>query len=189
MIESGKGKEGNMAVKDILTYPNEILADKSTDVVEVTDEILVVIQDMLDTMYHAPGIGLAAPQIGVLKNIIVVDVPEEIESDEGEPEYKSNLIVLVNPDIESKEGDICIEEGCLSVPDLLVKVKRAREIVVCGLDHKGDEIKVNCSGMVAIAIQHEIDHLNGILITDHASHLKRSLYAKKIKKRGKAKKL
>ena len=179
-----------MALREILTFPNPLLAETSTDVTSVTDELRTLIRDMVETMYDAPGIGLAAPQVGVLKNIIVVDVPEEVEGEgEDEPTWQSCLIVLLNPKIEEASGEICYDEGCLSVPELEVKVRRAREIVVTGLDQNGEDIRLNCSELQAVAVQHEMDHLKGILITDHASHLKRSLYAKKIKKREKAKKL
>jgi peptide deformylase len=174
-----------MAVRKILTYPNPLLAEKSTDVDKVDDEIRTIMDDMIETMHDAPGIGLAAPQVGILKNIIVVDV----SADEGEEEKGSCLIALINPCIIEREGSVTFEEGCLSVPDLLVKVKRSLEIVVKGLDRDGAETGFKCKGLSSVAVQHEIDHLTGTLITDYASHLKRSLYTKKLKKKEKAKKL
>jgi peptide deformylase len=178
-----------MAIREILTFPNPKLNEKSVDVEEVDDEIREIINDMVETMYDAPGIGLAAPQIGIHKNIIVVDVLENTDEDNPESEPKSGLVVLINPVISEKEGEICFEEGCLSVPDFLVKVKRPRDIVVCGLNKEGEEIELKCTGLKSVAIQHEMDHLKGILLTDHASHLKRSFYLKRLKKKEKAKKL
>lgn len=174
-----------MALRKILTFPDPLLKETSTDVEEVNDEIREIIKDMYETMHESQGIGLAAPQIGILKNIIVVDIRQ---AEEGESEENSQ-ITLVNPCIIEREGDISIEEGCLSVPDLLVKIKRSCDIVVTGLNEAGSMVEIKCDKLAAIVVQHEMDHLKGVLITDHASHLKRSLYTKKIKKKEKQKKL
>ncbi len=164
-----------MAIREILTYPDPRLTKKSSDVACVNDAIKSIINDMIETMYDAPGIGLAATQIGILKNIVIVD---SCDKDEDSP-----LTVLVNPKITHAQGEASIEEGCLSVPNLLVKIKRAAEIVVRAFNADGDEVELQCGGLLAIAVQHEIDHLSGILIVDYASYLKRNLYLKKIKKR------
>lgn len=163
-----------MAIREILTYPNPILKETATDVDEFTSEIRQIINDMAETMYRAPGVGLAAPQLGILKNIIVVDVSAKEES--------SGLIALINPKIIKKEGMISFEEGCLSVPELLVKITRACDIVVAGLNPFGEKIEVECNGFLSVAIQHEMDHLMGKVILDYASYIKRSMYIKKIKK-------
>jgi peptide deformylase len=167
----------DMNVREILTYPSPLLKEKSVDVKKIDEETRQIINDMVVTMYHEQGVGLAAPQIGVLLNIITVDVSMKEEG--------SNLIILVNPKITKKEGTIVFEEGCLSVPDFLVKVKRSCDIVVNGLNEKGEEIEITCNGLLSVVLQHEIDHLSGILIVDYASQLKKSFYSKKLKKKEK----
>jgi peptide deformylase len=161
-------------IRPILTYPNPELKKKSDAVAIVTDEIRELVRDMAETMYNAPGVGLAAPQIGVHQRVIVIDV-----SAKDEP---SNLVVAINPVIVHAEGNAFEEEGCLSVPKYAANVHRHSSVVVQGLDQNGKEITWQTDGLLAIAFQHEIDHLNGILFVDHLSPLKRDLFKRKLRK-------
>lgn len=163
-----------MAVRDILTYPDPLLRKRAYAVNELDDRIRKLIEDMAETMYSAPGIGLAAPQIGVPMRVIVVDVTR---GDEG-----NGLISIVNPEIIWSEGSVIQEEGCLSIPGITVEMERKERVRVIGLDRDGKEIDFYAEGLLAIAIQHEIDHLDGRLIIDKISPLKRELYRKKMKK-------
>ncbi|MBM4347341.1 MAG: peptide deformylase, partial [Deltaproteobacteria bacterium] len=140
----------------------------------IDGEIKKLVRDMTETMYEANGIGLAACQVGVPKRVIVVGVSPL------DPEKE--FFAIINPEIISEEGEIDHEEGCLSVPDCFEKVKRKEKILVRGLSPGGKTIEVPCEGILAIALQHEIDHINGVLILDRISRLKRELYRNKLKK-------
>ncbi|MFN3479590.1 MAG: peptide deformylase [Thermodesulfovibrionales bacterium] len=164
-----------MALLEIKKYPEEVLKERASSVLNIDREILKLIDDMIETMYAAPGIGLAAPQVGVSKRIIVIDVSVK----EGE---KTPLIVLINPEIVSTEGEIDSEEGCLSLPGYITTVKRAERVVVKGLNRDGKEIKIEGEGLLSRALQHEIDHLNGILLIDRISRIKREFFKKRYKK-------
>ncbi len=159
----------------ILTFPDPLLKQKATPVAIINDEIIQLAKDMAETMYAAPGVGLAAPQIGVLKRLIIIDV-----SAKNEP---PQLITAINPVIIHSEGETFEEEGCLSVPDYSANVKRHERVVVKALTLAGQERIWHAEGLLAVAFQHEIDHLNGVLFIDHLSPLKRQLYIKKLKKR------
>lgn len=163
-----------MAVLEILRYPHPLLKKRCEQVEEVDDDIKRLICDMRETMYGANGIGLAACQVGVARRVIVMDV-SPIEPDQG-------FFAFINPEILSEEGEIDYEEGCLSVPDCTEKIKRKEKIRVKGTSPEGEEIEIAGEGILSIALQHEIDHLNGVLILDHISSLKRGLYRKKLKK-------
>jgi len=139
-----------MAVLEIVTYPAPILLNKAQPVSRVTRRVRRLARDMLETMYDAPGVGLAAPQVGVRQRVIVVDVAEE-------------PIVLINPDITAAEGEQVGLEGCLSLPDLVGEVPRAEWVVARGLDRYGRPLTLEGEGLLARALQHEVDHLNGIL--------------------------
>lgn len=160
-----------MSVLPILKYPDPRLKRISAPVGSIDREIRILVDDMAQTMYAAPGIGLAAPQVGRLLRVIVVDV--SAQEGGGEP------LALVNPHIVRAEGEIDWEEGCLSVPDLLVEIPRKERLVVSGLDPSGKGMEIEASGLTAIAIQHEIDHLDGRLIIDRVSSLRRELYRKR----------
>lgn len=160
-----------MSVLPILKYPDPRLKKVSTPVAKIDRDIRILVDDMAQTMYAAPGIGLAAPQVGRLLRVIVVDA--SAQEGGGEP------IALVNPHIVVAEGEIEWEEGCLSVPDLLVEIPRKERLVVSGLDPSGKAKEIEARGLTAIAIQHEIDHLDGRLIIDRVSYLKRELYRKR----------
>lgn len=163
-----------MAVLEILKYPDPALKELSRPVNEVTGETIRLIRDMVDTMYAAPGVGLAAPQVGVLQRVIVLDVDHE--------HPKKQLIKLINPEIRHAEGEVVWEEGCLSVRDFTAEIKRAAQVLVIGRDEKEKEVKVEAEGLLAVALQHEIDHLDGKLFIDRISRLKRDLYTRRIKK-------
>ncbi len=163
-----------MAILEILKYPHPLLKKRSKEVDFIDGEIKRLIKDMTETMYHANGIGLAACQVGVSRRVIVIDVSPI------DPSH--SLMVLINPEIVSEEGEIEHEEGCLSVPDCVERLKRSEKVSVKGLSPEGKEIEVRGNGILAIALQHEIDHLNGILILDRMSRLKREIYRNKIKK-------
>ncbi|PWC46655.1 peptide deformylase [Azospirillum sp. A26] len=168
-----------MARLPILVAPHPILKRKAQPVAEVDARVVKLMDDMVETMYDAAGIGLAAPQVGVLDRVIVVDVHEK-----GEP---PNPIRLANPEIvwSSDEKAVC-EEGCLSVPEQYADVTRPVRIRVRYLDEKNQPQEIEADGMLATCIQHEIDHLNGVLFVDYLSILKRNILLKKVQKMQKA---
>jgi peptide deformylase len=164
-----------MALLKIKTYPDDVLKRRSEPVEGVDEDIRRLIDDMAETMYAAPGIGLAAPQVGVSKRVIVVDVSTMDEELPG-------LIPLVNPEITQSEGEIEFEEGCLSLPGFTAMVKRAGRVCVRALDSDGKPIQLDAEGILAIALQHEMDHLEGTLLLDRTSPLRREFYKKNVKK-------
>lgn len=163
-----------MSVLEILKFPNPVLRKPAQEVARVDERIRELAARMVRTMHAEPGIGIAAPQVGVSERLIVVDL--SIGEDPGQ------LLVLANPVIVFREGEIVMEEGCLSVPDLAEKVERSRKVVVHGIDMEGREVKVEGEDLLAVVLQHEVDHLDGILFIDHISRLKRSRYEAKRKK-------
>jgi peptide deformylase len=164
-----------MAVLEILTYPHPLLKKVCKNVEKIDGETRKLIQDMAETMYAANGIGLAASQVGVSQRVIVLDVSPM------DPEH--DLLAVVNPEIVTEEGEIDHEEGCLSVPDCFEKVKRKEKVCVRGISPEGKTIEIGAEGILALCLQHEIDHLNGVLILDKISSLKRGLYRSKLKKK------
>lgn len=150
-----------MAVRVIVKDPDPILREISKPVPKITPSIIKLLDNMADTMYDAQGVGLAAPQIGVLKRVIIVDTGEE----------DSQLYELINPEIVSQSGEQIGLEGCLSIPGLSGEVKRAEHITIKGLDRHGHEVVIEAEGYLARAFQHEVDHLNGILFTDIAEKI------------------
>jgi peptide deformylase len=168
-----------MAVREIITAPDPRLKEVSKPVERVDDDLRRLMDDMLETMYAAPGIGLAAIQIGVPKQVIVMDLARE--GDKPEPRY------FVNPEIVWTSDELAVyEEGCLSVPEFYEDVERPARCRVRFLDYQGEIRELECDGMLATCIQHEMDHLKGVLFIDHLSKLKRSMMLKKL---AKAKKL
>ena len=164
-----------MSVRKILTEPNKILRQVSKDVEKVGDEERALMDDMLDTMYDAPGIGLAAIQIGVPKRIIVMDISRD--ENKREPRY------FVNPIIKNRnEEKAKYEEGCLSVPDQFAEIERPNTCEVEYLDYNGKKKLLKADGLLATCIQHEMDHLEGILFIDYLSKLKKSMIIKKLSK-------
>jgi peptide deformylase len=163
-----------MAVLEIRKYPDPVLKKKAQPVEAIDGELQRLVDDMVETMYAAPGIGLAAPQVGVSRRLIVVDV-----SGREEP---APLIVLINPEVVSEGGSMESEEGCLSLPGFVARVNRCEAITVRGLDRDGKETAIEASGLLSLALQHEIDHLNGTLILDRTSLLKREFFKKQLQK-------
>jgi peptide deformylase len=164
-----------MTILKIIAYPDPFLKKKTKPVEDINDDIRKLIEDMADTMYEAPGVGLAAIQVGEDRSIIVFDP----EADKENKPYQ----VLINPEIISKEGEFLSEnEGCLSVPEFRSDVKRAEFAVVTGLDIQGNPVRMEAQGILSVILQHEIDHLNGILFIDRISSLKRGIYKRKVKK-------
>ena len=164
-----------MALRRILTVPDPMLRQKSIPVEKIDANIKNLMNDMLETMYDAPGIGLAAIQIGIAKRVVVMDVSKE--ADKKEPLY------FVNPEITWKSStSTTYEEGCLSIPNQFAKIKRADKCNVKYLDYDGVEKEIKAEGLIATCIQHEIDHLNGILFIDYLSKIKKDMIIKKLKK-------
>lgn len=161
-----------MALLDILHFPDPRLRIKARPVLAVTDATRRLIKDMLETMYAAPGIGLAATQVGVDERVIVVDVSEDSDSPQA----------FINPEILSLEGTEVMQEGCLSVPGVYEDVERAARIRVRALDRDGQQLEFDADGLLAVCIQHEIDHLNGKLFVDYLSDLKRQRIRKRVEK-------
>jgi len=161
-------------IRTILTYPDPELKKKSPPVTVINEKTHELVKDMADTMYDAPGIGLAAPQIWVHQRVIVIDIA-------GKDEPPA-LIAAINPVIVHAEGETFEEEGCLSVPKYAANVRRHASIVVKGLNLDGDEVTWKADGLLAIAFQHEIDHLDGILFIDHISQLKKEIFRRKYRR-------
>ena len=176
-----------MALREILTEPNKLLREKSLTVKEVDKDLQILMNDMLETMYAAPGIGLAAIQVGVPKRVIVLDIgwrdKPESTNDEKQEERK-NPMYFVNPEIITKStNNSTYEEGCLSVPGQFAEIDRPDKCHVKYLDYYGQPKELVAEGMLAPCIQHEIDHLEGILFIDYLSKLKKSMIVKKLTKR------
>tara|TARA_R100000963_G_C4636089_1_gene100177 strand:- start:925 stop:1443 length:519 start_codon:yes stop_codon:yes gene_type:complete len=170
-----------MALRDILIVPDPRLKQECEEVAEVNDEIRELLDDMLETMYAAPGIGLAAPQIGVMKRVVVMDVSDDKE--------KPQPLKLVNPEIIWESEDTSVyQEGCLLIPEQYADVERPAEVGLRYLDENGKEHEIEADGLLATCIQHELDHLDGILFTDYLSALKRNMILKKVQKLQKTKK-
>jgi peptide deformylase len=159
---------------DILKFPDPILKRVAQPVDNITGQTVRFINNMVDTMYAAPGVGLAAPQVGLSRRIIVIDTDHKNRG--------KNLLKLINPVIRAAEGEVVSEEGCLSVTEYTAEVKRAERVEVVGLDANGKDVRIETDGFVAIVLQHEIDHLDGKLFIDRISRLKRELYVRKLKK-------
>ena len=165
-----------MALLDVLQFPDPRLRRRSEPIEKVTDELRQLAADMLETMYDEPGIGLAAPQVGMPVRLVVVDTDWTDEDAERAP------LVLVNPEIVEREGKIVWNEGCLSVPDYNADVERAERVVLRATDLDGNPIEEEAHGLRAVCFQHELDHLDGFLFIDRISRLKRDLYVQKRKK-------
>jgi peptide deformylase len=169
-----------MSQLKIVTYPDTFLSGQAKKVENIDGKIQKIIDDMASIMYEAPGIGLAAMQVGIDKSIIIYDI--------AQTDKKRSLQVLINPRIITSEGSTISEkEGCLSVPDFRADVKRADLVLVEGIDRKERPVRIEAHGLHAIVLQHEIDHLNGILFIDHISGLKKRLYKNRVKKKLKRK--
>lgn len=161
-----------MALLNVLHFPDTRLRIKAKPVRQVDDNIRQIISDMFETMYTAPGIGLAATQVDIHQQIIVIDVSHD----------KDQPLCLINPTILSREGVVCFEEGCLSVPGVYEEVERADQITLQALNQQGKAFTATAEGLLAVCIQHEIDHLQGKLFVDYLSNLKRDRIRKKLSK-------
>jgi len=172
-----------MAIRKILTEPNKILREKSLRVENVDQEIQGLMDDMLETLYAAPGIGLAAIQVGIAKRVIVMDINRDRDKDK---KRKKNPIYFVNPEIIWKSEDkFTYEEGCLSVPNQFAEIDRPKQCHIKHLDYNGHPQELKADGLLATCIQHEIDHLEGILFIDYLSKLKKEMIIKKLSKQKK----
>jgi peptide deformylase len=159
-------------IREILEYPDPRLREVAKPVAEVTPEIQALVDDMAETMYDAPGVGLAANQIGEMHRIFVIDCAEEDEP--------SDLKVFINPEILEKDGQIVWTEGCLSFPGVREEIKRAERVKVRALDRSGKPFELEADGLLAVAIQHETDHLNGVLMVDKLNALKRRMMGRRL---------
>ena len=169
-----------MSKLEILTYPNKFLSEQTRPLENIDGKVQQMIDQMAATMYEAPGVGLAAIQVGWGKSLLIYDISPRDEN--------HSLHVLINPKIITQEGEIVSEnEGCLSVPDFRADVKRAANITVAGFDREGKPVRMDAEGFLAIVLQHEIDHLNGTLFLEHISSLKRQMYQRRVKKQMKTK--
>ena len=162
-----------MALLDILTFPDPRLERIALPIKIIDDKVKKLVDDMADTMYDAQGIGLAATQVGELKRVLVMDISEE----------RNQLRVFINPEILRKEGTAVAEEGCLSVPGIYDKVERAETVMVTALDRDGQRFTLNASGLLAVCIQHEVDHLDGKVFVEYLSPLKANRIKNKMVKR------
>ena len=166
-------------LRPVLQYPDPLLAKVSEPVAEINDDIRALAQDMLDTLTTVGGVGIAAPQIGVLKRVVIIDVSQE----KNDPDLPQDFRVFVNPVVTVLDPRGHEEnEGCLSVPELRAKVKRPRRVALDALDLDGNPVHIEGEGYYGACMQHETDHLDGKLFIDHISDLKRSLYDKKMRK-------
>ena len=168
-----------MTIKPLIILPDPLLRQQSKPIEQVDAEITRLADDMLDTMYDAPGIGLAAIQIGVPRRMLVIDISREDED--------RNPVVFINPEILKVSDDVsAYEEGCLSVPEIYDEVQRPAHVKIRYLNYQGEQVEEDAHGLYAVCIQHEMDHLEGVLFIDHLSRLKRDRAVAKVKKAAKA---
>ncbi len=168
-----------MTIKPILLLPDPLLRGKSEQVERVDDDLRKLADDMLETMYDAPGIGLAAPQVGILRRLLVIDVSKD--------EEEKAPMVFINPQVVARSEERgTYEEGCLSIPDYYAEVERPAAVTVEYVDREGKQQSVEADGLLAVCLQHEIDHLNGVLFIDHISKLKRDMVIRKFTKLAKS---
>jgi peptide deformylase len=163
-------------VKEIKVFPDPVLYGENSNIDRITEAVRELARDMTDTMYEKGGIGLAAPQVGENCQLVTVDV--------SGPQRREELLVMVNPEIIEAKGEVESEEGCLSLPDFKGTVRRAEEVTVSWRDLDGGIRQMQASGLLACCLQHEIDHLRGVLLVDQVGRLKRNMYVKKMKKLG-----
>jgi peptide deformylase len=175
-------------VREILVYPNPILRKKSEDVVEFNEELHTLLDDMNETMLHANGVGLAAVQIGVLKNILILNLPVDDEELGESTQLPENLIEAINPVITHKDGEQVFQEGCLSVPGVYEDITRAKNITIEFFNRHGEKQTMECDDFLAVAWQHEMEHLSGHVFIENLSFLKRKKFEKEWKKKMKGKK-
>lgn len=165
-------------VREVITYPNKLLRTKSEDVVEFNEELHTLLDDMYDTMMEQSGVGLAAIQVAIPLNVLIINLPNEEDIQD-----KADLIEAVNPVITHKDGEQVFTEGCLSVPGFSEDVVRAQHIIVEFFNRDGEKQKMECEGFLAVAWQHEMEHLEGHLFIENLSYLKRQKFEKEWKKK------
>jgi len=165
-----------VALLNIRVYPDPVLKKEAEPVSEVDDDVRQVLADMVETMYAAGGVGLAAPQVGISRRMVVIDISDPEDAAER------RLLRLVNPEIVERQGKIVWEEGCLSLPGVVAEVERSSKVVAHALDPDGNPIEISAEGLMAVAIQHELDHLDGILFIDRLSRLRRKFILKDFEK-------
>jgi len=166
-----------MAILPILKFPDPLLLQKSAPVARVTPELSAVIGDLLDTMRASPGgVGISAPQVGVLKRIVALNVSA---SKRGAQVENHGLLILINPEILAKGGRQIVREGCMSIPDYTANIERAQWVLVDAIDREGKQVILESVGFEAVAIQHEVDHLDGILFLDRVASIKTDLFRRK----------
>ena len=168
-----------MALREICKFPDPVLRQKTGRVGKIDNTIERLIDDMVETMHAAPGVGLAANQVGIPLQVAVIDLSTREEKEKGR---QQPIVVIINPEILSTEGSVVEEEGCLSIPEYAEKVKRAAKVKVRAQDRAGKIFELEAEGLMAKALQHEIDHLNGLLFVDRLSTLKKSVFKRKYKK-------
>ena len=166
-----------MAIREIRKFPDTVLRRKTDRITSINGTIERLIDDMVETMHAAPGVGLAANQVGVSLQVAVIDLSTREEKEKRHP-----LLVIINPEILSRQGSVVEEEGCLSIPEYAEKVKRAARVKVRAQDRTGNVFELEAEGLLAKALQHEIDHLNGLLFIDRLSPLKKSIFKRRLKK-------
>jgi peptide deformylase len=166
-----------MALREIRTYPDPVLRNKTSRVERIDSVLDRLIEDMVETMHAAPGVGLAANQVGVPLQLAVIDLSSREDEEQRHP-----LLVIINPELLVMEGSVLEEEGCLSIPDYAEKVRRAARVKVRAQDRTGKQFELEAEGLMAKALQHEIDHLNGLLFVDRLSSLKKHLFKRRFRK-------
>ena len=166
-----------MALREICTYPDPVLRNKTARVERIDSALDRLIEDMVETMHAAPGVGLAANQVGVPLQLAVIDLSSRENEEQRHP-----LLVIINPELIAMEGSVLEEEGCLSIPDYAEKVRRAARVKVRAQDRTGKQFELEAEGLMAKALQHEIDHLNGLLFVDRLSSLKKHLFKRRFRK-------
>ena len=174
-----------MSIREILKYPDKGLKVKASIVEEVDAEVRELIEDMFETMYSSGGVGLAATQLGALKRVIVLDIPmESADNGEGDDEKtnKRQILSFINPELTDLSGEMIFEEGCLSLPGITADVKRAERLKLTALDGRGMAVEMEVEGFLAVALQHEVDHLDGLLFVDRIGRIRRELLLRKYKK-------
>lgn len=167
-----------MAILEIVKYPQPVLLKKADEIRQIDGALQKRIDDMIETLYAAPGLGLAAPQVGDAARLFVYDLSVQEEA----PETRKGPLVVINPKIIATEGEEIEEEGCLSLPGYTEKVRRALRVQLKGLDREGKEIRLEGEGLLARLFQHEVDHINGVLMIDRFSSLKKDIFFRKFKK-------
>lgn len=172
-----------MAILQIVKYPEPVLLKKAGLVTQIDGALQKRIDDIIDTLYSAPGLGLAAPQVGDPLRLFVYDLSVQEDQDEEERSNRKGPLVVINPEIVAMEGEEIADEGCLSIPGYFEKVRRATRVQLKGLDREGKEIRLEGEGLLARLFQHEVDHIDGVMMIERFSSLKKDIFLRKFKKK------